>query len=389
MKSVRGQVPHPKAAINPMKIGIVNPSLESVGGIQEMMCQTVAHLDHHQWALYLLRHAPEVIEQYYPTLGAIPVHKLTVFHRTTRVPDRLNSVELGHLLEILRFATLSSDDDVLLAFHPFATSVALTHKPVVWYANCPLRYLYEPEIAAELGQPSSFTRLLRAFLRSADRRIVRRMVGVVCNSRHMQRKLKRYLGLDADVVYPGADTSRASAKRREYGDYFLCPVRLVRSKRVDLVIEAARLAPGCRVKIVGTGYDEDRLRHLSKDVPNVEIHPPVKDIYDEYACCLGVVYLPQDEDFGLVPVEAMACGKPVIAANEGGPRETVLDGETGFLVPAEPGAVAEKMRLLRSSPSLSRSLGEAGIERAAFFSWRRYAAELDAVLCGAKANSSR
>jgi alpha-1,3/alpha-1,6-mannosyltransferase len=85
-----------------------------------------------------------------------------------------------------------------------------------------------------------------------------------------------------------------------------------------------------------------------------------------------VLYTPINEDYGLVPLEAMASGKPVISVNEGGPRDTIINGKTGFLVNDER-EMAAKMQMLVEDPQLSKDLGKAGIERVRkSYSWDRF-----------------
>ena len=114
-------------------------------------------------------------------------------------------------------------------------------------------------------------------------------------------------------------------------------------KRVDIAIQAAALA-GARLKIVGTGPDEARLRAMAG--PTVEFLGAQSDegLREAYRAAQALV-LPGEEDFGIAPIESLACGRPVIALDRGGARETIESGVTGRLV-AEPsaGAFAEAMR---------------------------------------------
>jgi glycosyltransferase involved in cell wall biosynthesis len=207
------------------------------------------------------------------------------------------------------------------------------------------------------------------------------MARVCCNSKRTQEKLREYFGIDARVIRMGCDLDKARCEA--YEPYFIYPTRLQRYKRVDLAIEAFKRLPGVPLKIIGRGYDGPRLKALAAGHDNICFLDCVDDVYDEYARCLGVVYTPYDEDFGLVPVEAMSCGKPVIAVNEGGPRETVVDGQTGFLVEATPDAIAEKVALLFHDVELARELGRQARERAREFSWSEFAVQFGEVLAEA------
>jgi glycosyltransferase involved in cell wall biosynthesis len=98
---------------------------------------------------------------------------------------------------------------------------------------------------------------------------------------------------------------------------------------------------------------------------------------DLYARCTAVLFTAFNEDFGLTPVEAMARGKPVIAVNCGGPRETVLHDVTGLLVDADPARFAQAMSSLTADEARLRAMGSAGLERARKFTWQRFVADLD------------
>ena len=139
--------------------------------------------------------------------------------------------------------------------------------------------------------------------------------------------------------------------------YLLIVSALVPYKRIDLAIDAARLA-GLPLRIVGEGPERDRLRAHAAESP-VEFlgHQTNEQIRALYQGAAAVV-LPGEEDFGIVPVEAQACGRPVVALGRGGALETVRDGVTGVLV-AEPTAeaFAEASPRCRTAGSTPRSSG--------------------------------
>lgn len=156
-------------------------------------------------------------------------------------------------------------------------------------------------------------------------------------SHHVARRIRRYYNREATVVYPPVDTAFFQPDQTSPGPFFLIVSALVPYKRVDLAIEAARRA-GVPLRIVGEGPELTRLRRQAG--PSVELlgyrtNDEIRALYREAAA----VVLPGEEDFGIVPVEAQACGRPVVALARGGALETVVDGETGVLV-REPTAEA-------------------------------------------------
>jgi glycosyltransferase involved in cell wall biosynthesis len=154
------------------------------------------------------------------------------------------------------------------------------------------------------------------------------------------------------------------------------PTALVPYKRIELAIDAARQA-GMPLKIVGQGPDRARLeaRARGSDVQFLGFQSDeiVRDLYRG----AEAVLLPGEEDFGIVPVEAQACGRPVVALSQGGTRETVLDRVTGLLVDrSTPEAFAEALVTLRSlpfDPMIARAHAEA-------FSRQRFASEMATLI---------
>ncbi|HSK09383.1 MAG TPA: glycosyltransferase [Vicinamibacterales bacterium] len=205
----------------------------------------------------------------------------------------------------------------------------------VSYCHTPMRYVWDQREAyfgaGRLGWPAARAlRPILAWLARWDAATSSRVDRYVANSQHVARRIGRYYNRRADVVHPPVDVEFFQPDGRPPGDFALIVSALVPYKRLDLAIEACRLA-GVRLRIVGQGPDLRRLRARAGD--QVEFLGPRADeeIRELYRAC-GVVLLPGEEDFGIVPVEAQACGRPVVAAAIGGALETVIDSETGVLV---------------------------------------------------------
>jgi glycosyltransferase involved in cell wall biosynthesis len=151
----------------------------------------------------------------------------------------------------------------------------------------------------------------------------------VANSRHVAGRIRRYYNREATIVYPPVDTTFYHPDTTVPGSHFLIVSALVPYKRIDLAIAACRRA-GARLRIVGDGPDRARLEQQAN--ASVEFTGRLSDdeIRGEYRRALAVL-MPGEEDFGIVPVEAQACGRPVVALSRGGALETVIPGETGVL----------------------------------------------------------
>jgi glycosyltransferase involved in cell wall biosynthesis len=193
---------------------------------------------------------------------------------------------------------------------------------------------------------SALLRPVLAGLARWDRRTAGRVDRYVAISHYVAGRVRRYYNRESDVVYPPVDTEFFHPDGRVPEGYLLIVSALVPYKRIDLAIDAAALA-GLPLRIVGEGPERDQLVRKTADGP-VEFlgHQTNEAIRDLYRGAMAVV-LPGEEDFGIVPVEAQACGRPVVALARGGALETVRDGVTGVLVPeATAEAFAEAFRTL-------------------------------------------
>jgi glycosyltransferase involved in cell wall biosynthesis len=164
------------------------------------------------------------------------------------------------------------------------------------------------------------------------------------------------------------------------GEHFLLAGRLHRWKRVDLAIQAVRRLPGSTLlHIVGAGEDEGRFRDAAGGDPRIRFHGQVSDaeLDDLYASCIAVPFVPVEEDFGFITVEAFAHGRPVVTCTDSGhPRCVVEESGGGLVVAPEPVAIAEALARLRDDPKLARRLGERGRSFALSLSWDEVARTL-------------
>ncbi|HET8645105.1 MAG TPA: glycosyltransferase family 4 protein [Vicinamibacteria bacterium] len=195
-------------------------------------------------------------------------------------------------------------------------------------------------------------------------------------SRNVAARLARYNGLAGTPLYPPPH-HRGRYRSREYGDYLFYAGRLDRLKRLDLAIDALqRVRGGARLKIAGTGPLEGELR---KQIEGLGVGDRVEllgfvsadELIDLYAGCRAALYVPLNEDYGYVTVEAMLSRKPVVTtADAGGPLEFVTAGETGLVAAPEPEALAATIdELWRLTPARLAEMGAAGEARVAGITW--------------------
>jgi glycosyltransferase involved in cell wall biosynthesis len=261
----------------------------------------------------------------------------------------------------------------------------------VTYCHSPMRYAWD-QFEAYFGA-AQVGRLRHRVLRSVmaglarwDRDTAGRVDRYVANSRYVAGRIRRYYNRGSTVVYPPVDTGfyRLPDDRRSPRSGCLVVSALVPYKRLDIAIDACRRV-GVPLSIVGTGPERTKLEAAGG--PDVTFlgwrsNEEIRELYQQSAAVL----LPGVEDFGMVPVEAQACGCPVVALRHGGASETVLHDETGILVddltgPAFADALARSQALLWDRERL-RTHAES-------FSRERFLADFKAVVDDTSAKATR
>ncbi|MGH9163661.1 MAG: glycosyltransferase [Vicinamibacteraceae bacterium] len=243
-----------------------------------------------------------------------------------------------HLLPLFPWAVEQWDFDgfdlVISSSHCAVKSVVAPGKTRhLCYCHTPVRYAWDQFEAyfgrERSGWASPFFRLGLAGFARWDRATSRRPDRYVANSQYVATRIHRYYNRRAVVVHPPVDTGFFQPDGRASEGFYLVVSALVPYKRLEVAIEACRRL-GRPLKVVGEGPELPRLRALAGG--EVEFvgwlsDQGVRDLYRR----ARAVLLPGEEDFGLVPLEAQACGRPVVALGRGGARESVVDGVTGIL----------------------------------------------------------
>lgn len=199
----------------------------------------------------------------------------------------------------------------------------------ICYCHSPMRYLYDgyESYRAQMG---ALTRAMftatAGRVREWDKRAAERVSYFIANSKYVADRIRRCYGRESAVIHPPIDLNRARVA--EAGRHYLCAGRLVGYKRTELMVEAcARL--GRPLRIAGAGPEEARLRKLAGEAKISFLGEMTTEaLWQEYAVCRALLFA-ADEDFGMVPLEAQACGRPVIAYGAGGSLETVRGLDAG------------------------------------------------------------
>lgn len=294
-----------------------------------------------------------VVEELSSLWPSAPVH--VPFARPSSVPadvGPLRTTSLDQLYRLIGYRTyapltplmpgafrrmrLDGADVVVISHHSFATQAAFaTSAPTVAYVHSPARWAWETSMRSgegggQLG--AAALRILASTARRDELAAVPRLTTIVANSTAVAGRIRRWWNRDSVVVHPPVDTEAFTPDpcvARE--DFFLLAGRLVPYKRPEVAIAAAN-AVGAPLVVVGDGRSAARCRKLAGPTVRFVGRVPHQTLLDLQRRTRALL-MPGVEDFGIVPVEAMACGTPVIALGAGGVMDTVLPGVTGELVP--------------------------------------------------------
>ena len=249
-----------------------------------------------------------------------------------------------HQMALRRFRNLNLKNkyDYYIISGDWAISGAHQNGPTLWYVHSPCRELWDLKNYVKKNIVKPYQRpiydLWTGFNRWLHPKYIKKINKVVCNSKNTQDRLNKFLNIKAEIVHPPIDCSKY--KYKEHKNYWLSVNRLLAHKQIEIQIKAFQKLPEENLIIIGS-YEKNARQfesyksYLKKIKPeNVKIISWVSDqeLKKFYSECKGFIATAKDEDFGMSPVEAMASGKPVIAGNEGGYKETIIDGKTGYLI---------------------------------------------------------
>jgi len=223
----------------------------------------------------------------------------------------------------------------------------------ICYCHTPTRYLWSDthQYINELKYNKWLKKIISLILnriRLWDRLAADRVDLFIANSKTVQKRIYKYYRRDSQIIYPPVETDRFYIsninQQKPEEQYFLAGCRLAPYKRVDMVIETfKKIGSDFRLKIFGDGVDQERLKKLAEGYSNIEFLGRVSEEEKAklYSNCQAFIN-PQEEDFGITVVEAMASGRPVIAYQKGGATETVIDQKTGLFFPEQTPESLEK-----------------------------------------------
>lgn len=308
-----------------MKVALVHEWLTTLGGSERVVW--AFHRMFPEAPVYTTVHRRDLLPAEFEQLDVRPSF-------LQRIPGATRHYQ--KLLPLMPLAfeqfDVSEYDLILSSSHACAKGVVTRPETVhVCYTHTPMRYAWDLyhsylETVSPLMRP--LAAVLLSNLRQWDVLAANRVDHFVANSREVARRINKHYRRPAEVIPPPIDVERFEiAPSSEVGDHLLVVSRFVPYKRVDLAVQAANRT-GMPLKVIGDGPLYAELKAMAK--PNVTFlgHLDDREVAREMARCRALIFA-SFEDFGLVPLEVQACGRPVVAYGAGGALETVIDGVTG------------------------------------------------------------
>jgi len=328
-----------------VKIAIVHDYLNQMGGAEKVV--EVFH--------DMFPEAPIYTSVYVPTNVSKKLQNADVrtsFMQKLPFVRRFSRHYLAIYPYAFEFFDFSSYDVVLSSSSAFAKGIITGPDTChICYCHTPMRFAWQYHSYIERERLNNFVSAILPYVvhrvRRWDEITVNRVDHYVSNSREVERRIRKYYRRNSTVICPPVETHRFRVTEQDDG-YFVIMSRLLPYKKIDIAIQAANMLK-VPLKIIGTGRDEKRLKGMAGQTVEFLGRLSDSDVVDCLQRCRAFIF-PGLEDFGIVPVEAMACGKPVIAYGRGGALDTVIDGVTGMFFREQiPQSLADVISVFRPS----------------------------------------
>ncbi len=307
-----------------MKLAIVHDYLNQYGGAEKVV--EVLHKVFPDAPIYTSIYLPQNMPESFQKMNIrtsfmqkLPFLKTHFKKYLMLYPKAIESFDLGGY------------DVVLSSSSAFAKGAKIHPNTLhICYCYSPMRFVWNYESYVEKEEFGTVARRILPFfisrLKKWDLRTNSSVKHFIAISRNIQDRIRLCYQRESELIYPPVNVGNFEISK-EISDYFLLVSRLNAYKRIDLAIEAMNRL-GLPLKIIGDGPHRKNLERLAN--PNIEFlgKVPANVLAEKYRCCRALIF-PGDEDFGIVPVEAQACGRPVIAYAAGGVLETTIEDVTG------------------------------------------------------------
>jgi glycosyltransferase involved in cell wall biosynthesis len=378
-----------------MRVALYYPWIYLTSGVERTLVE-LSGRSRHQWTLYTSHFEPEHTFPEMARRSVVTVGEVSVVRSIGAVATAA--------AQILRLRLPLENHDMLVVASEGLGDLAVfrnAERPTLCLCFTPLRAVFDPAYRRRALEEQDLAGRMLFQLCSwlfccLDRLAWRKYGRVVCISHEARRRALAGRLVDDSkitVLYPAAGV-RADTPSDRFDHYFLAPGRIMWTKNLELGIAAFRRFKASsaefqdyRLVIAGIVDKKSeayyaRLRELAAPEPGIDLrlHPSDSELAELYRNCRGVLFTAFNEDWGIVPLESMTFGKPVISVNRGGPRESIQHGVQGFLEEPEAEAFAVRMAELARDSELSRRMGIAGFQYARRYSWQSFADHMDEEL---------
>src|SRR5271157_5123549 len=375
-----------------MKVALYYPWIYLTSGAERIILE-LSRRSRHDFVLFTKRYQPE---QTFPGLQNQRIVALD------KVPIKRNvgSVAMAAWKILTQRIPLEDFDLLVVVCEGLGDLILFRNdsKPALCICLTPLRPVFDPVYRSHVISRSSFLQKLllksaSACFRRVDRPAWRRYSRIFCISEEVRRRVLEG-GLAGpeklEVLHPGLGIE-SQAISGWFKHFFLIPGRVMWTKNIELGIRALERFREVNPEfaefrlIIAGAVDEKsqpyyrKLQQEAASIGNVQfrIFPSDEEMAALYRDCYAVLFTAFNEDWGIVPLEALTFGKPVIAVNSGGPRETIAHGRCGFLEDPEPEAFAKRMAELVRDPVMATRMGQVGRIRAKKYSWDTFTSRID------------
>ncbi len=371
-----------------MKLILIQPYISLKGGFERVMLKIAQHYDA---PVYTLEYTPKTTFPEFKNVDIRIIGKDVPFSGV--LPYRASQgLRYGYNFYNLE---IKEDYDVLNAHISPSEWIRHRNPRVLWYCHTPPREVYD--LYAERMKYRSYkekfiySAMTKAYKLIANR-VVKKIEFIAANSTNTQQRIEKYFERKSTVINPGIEYEKFSND----GDdkYFLYPSRILSNKRQEYVINAfkkfQKISKKKDYKLVLAGTLSQNPEHLAyyrrllllAKGNNIHIKTNIadKELTGLYSRATAVLFAAINEDYGYIPLEGMASSKPVISVNEGGPKETLVDGDTGFLVNSY-NEMAERMAYIAEHKSEAEKMGKRGRARVVeHYSWDAFFERFDSAL---------
>ncbi len=370
-----------------MKLLIVQPYLNLKGGAERVILKIAQHYDA---SIYLLEYSPKTTFREFKDLDIKLVGKKVPLSKM--LPYRASQgLRYGYNFYNLK---IKEDYDVINAHISPSEWIRHRNERMLWYCHTPPREvydLYEERMKHRSYKQKILYSSMAKMYKFISGGVVKNIEAIAANSLNTQERIKRYYSRDSTIINPGIDFEKFTNEGD--GKYFLYPSRITPNKRQEYVIEAFRRFCSKSKKrysliLAGTlsGDPEhtayyDKIKKLSNGL-DVKIKSNLSDneMHGLYAHSTAVLLAPQNEDFGIVYLEAMSSSKAVISVNEGEPKRIIKNGKTGFLVNSQQEMTAKMLEVAEDNPMAEKMGREARKDAELNYSWEAFFKKFDKAL---------